>query len=190
MFVLALAAAAATVAPPIDLPLQVTSIRELGVEDRLRHAEALQVQRDFGRPEVDVVLDVWMPADDPTRIAGLRLWWSDDVDRFPFSEQIRDNLDIVYRPSSSRPGLWYVTVAGDGKRFTFEVELHDGEPMVFTDVTLADGRLLRRCRAESGLLYARRVMGIPVGIQGMVVACMAADGTMYRAPVRTTPARR
>jgi hypothetical protein len=66
------------------------------------------------------------------------------------------------------------------------VALHERRPVAFADVTLPGGRLVRGCRVDAAKLYARRVLGIPVGLHTMVVTCTAPDGTVHRAPVRAT----
>jgi hypothetical protein len=164
------------------LPLDVTAIADLGAVEQLRHTEVLQVRRDFGRPNVNVALDAWTPHDDAGKIDGVRLWWSDEVDRYPFSTRMLRHLDIDYRRLG--PHRWRVSVAGDGKRFAFDVALHDGRPAAFADVVLPGGRVVRRCRASSAELSARRILGIPVGVKRLVVTCTAPDGAQHRGAVR------
>ena len=93
----ALAATAVLGSVDIEVPPRVTPIVELATAERLRHAEVIRIERDFGRKNVDVAIDAWMPAHDGRRIAGVRLWWSDDVDRYPFSDRLRERLGIRYR---------------------------------------------------------------------------------------------
>lgn len=173
-----------TLSPPgLDIPMRVTPIEDLGAPEGVRHAEVLQVRRDFGQPHVNVALDAWMPERAPRRIEAVRVWWSDPVDRFPFSEQARRHLDLDYRRLG--PSDWKISVVGDDKRFTFDVALHQGRPAAFADVVLPDGRVVPRCRATTAQLYARRFLRIPVGVHSMIVTCTAPDGTIHRAPVRT-----
>lgn len=169
------------------LPLDVTPIADLDHVERLRHAEVLQVRRDFGQPNVNVALDAWMPESGAPRIEAVRVWWSDEVDRYPFSERLREHVKIGYERLAAQ--WWRITVAGEGKRFAFDVGLHDGKPAVYADVAVGR-RTIRRCRATSADLYAKRFLGIPVGLQAMVVSCTAPDGTQHRAAVRPVAARR
>ncbi len=167
------------------LPEGITPIAELGALPELRHAEVLQVERDFGRPNVNVAVDVWMPDGDTPRIDAVRLWWSDEIDRFPFSAAVLEQLDIDVQ--RREPSSWRVEIAADGKRFGFDVTLDHGQPAAFGDVVLDDGRVVRHCRAESALLSARRFLGIPIGLRAIVVACTAPDGARHVAPLRTEP---
>src|SRR5262245_40977825 len=109
----------------------------------MRHAEVLQVVRDFGRPEVNIALDAWRPADDAARIAAERVWWSDAVDRFPFNDHVLRHLVIDYQ--QIRPDRWRIRVEGDRKRFAFDVALYDGRPAVLADVVLRNGTTVRQC---------------------------------------------
>lgn len=164
------------------LPPQVTPIAELAIPRRLRHAEVIQIERDFGRSDVNVALDAWIPAHDPTRIEGVRLWWSDEVDRYPFSDRLRRRVAIRYE--QVRRDRWRVTVGGEGQRVVFDVALHEGRPALFADVMVRGNRVVRQCRADAALLKARRILGIPVGLRSMVLMCTAPDGTRHRGIVR------
>lgn len=163
-----------------ELPLGVTPIADLDAATDLRHAEVLEVHRDFGQPGVDIALDAWMAADGSDRIESVRLWWSDEVDRYPFSARMRKRIDIDYR--RLRPDRVRVTVAGQGRRFAFDVALVEGRPVALAKVKPAGRPPVRDCRVDTAQLHARRVLGIPVGLQSMIVVCSVGD-TFYRAPV-------
>ena len=168
-----------------ELPLQVTPIADVSAVADLRHDEVLQVVRDFGRPEVNIALDAWRPADDTARIDAVRVWWSDDVDRFPFNDRVLRHLVIDYQ--RVRPDRWRIRVEGDHKRFVFDVALHEGRAAVFADVALADGTIVRGCRAEAAQLRAQRFLGIPVGIDEMLVHCEDRAGARHRGRLRMQP---
>jgi hypothetical protein len=170
-----------------ELPPRITPIADLDALEQFRHTEVLQVERDFGQPNVNVALDAWTPVHDAGRIDGVRVWWSDEVDRYPFNARVRKQLAIDYR--RVRADRWRIRVGGARKHFVFEVALHEGRPAVFADVTVAGGGVVRRCRADSAQLYALRVLGIPVGLREMVVTCTAPDGTVHRGTVRVSTAR-
>ncbi len=170
-----------------ELPLQVTPIEALDVDDA-RHTEVLQVVRDFGRPEVNIAVDAWMPEGDAARIDAVRLWWSDDVDRFPFNDRVLRHLVIDYR--RVRPDRWKIRVAGDGMGFTFVVALHEGRPALFADVVRDDGHVVKACRADSALLRARRFLGIPIGLDTMLVRCSGPDGVAHRGRLHLAQPRR
>lgn len=186
--IITLAAAVTLSSPLSEVPRGVTPIAELGAVDRLEHAEVLQVRRDFGQPDVNVALDAWLPRDGSHRIDAVRLWWSDAVERFPFSEGVYERLAIDVRRLS--PERWRVTLNGEGQRVAFDVALDGDEPVALADVTLPDGRVERDCRVDAAQLYARRVLGIPVGLRSMIVSCTATDGAVHRAPVASDRAGR
>jgi hypothetical protein len=170
-----------------DLPLDVTPIADLDSLEAMRHTEVLQVRRDFGRPNVNVALDAWVNADAKS-IDGVRVWWSDEVDRYPFSEKMLRHLAIDY--DRVAPERWRVSVTGDGKQFAFDVALHEGRPAAFADVALPGGRSIKCCRARSASLHARKIFGIPIGVKSMVVTCTAPDGTEHRGALRPVRAKR
>jgi hypothetical protein len=172
-----------------ELPPQITPIAELDSVEQFRHAEVLQVRRDFGQSNVNVALDAWMPQHDDERIDAVRVWWSDEFDRYPFNAHVRKHLGIETRRVA--PSRWRIAVAGDGKRFAFDVALHEGRPAVFADVVLDDGRVVRGCRAHDAFLQARRFLGIPIGIAAMTVSCTDHEGTRHRGsiPMRRTRRR-
>jgi len=184
-FLLAMVATVTLGSVELELPQGITPIADLDAVDRMRHAEVLQVERDFGQPNVNVAVDAWMPADDAKRIDAVRLWWSDEVDRYPFSDDVRRHLTIDYR--RMKPSWWRIRVIGRHQSFAFDVALHDGRPAVFADVTLPSGRLVQHCRADSAQLHARRILGIPVGLRSMDVTCTARDGTVHHGSVRASP---
>jgi hypothetical protein len=164
------------------LPERVTPIADLDTVAGLQHEEVLQVGRDFGQPNVNVAVDAWLRADDPRRIDGVRVWWSDEVDRYPFSEEVLRHLAIEYR--QLKPDQWRIAVGGGRRRFAFDVAVHEGRPALFADVVLRGGRVVRHCRAASARLRARRVFGIPAGLQSLDVTCTADDGAVHQGHVR------
>jgi hypothetical protein len=90
---------------------------------------------------------------------------------------------LQYRRVSGRS--LKVIVAGDGKEFTFTVELaRDGGIHTFVAVDSEAGVYVPRCRTASAKLMARRVIGIPVGIAKVAVTCTDAAGTEHVGQVR------
>lgn len=171
-----------------ELPLQVTPIGDLATVQDMRHDEVLQVVRDFGRPEVNIAVDAWRPVGGDARIDAVRLWWSDDVDRFPFNDRVLRHLVIDYQ--RMRPDRWHIRVEGDHKRFEFDVALHEGRAAIFADVALADGTIVHDCRAGAAQLRAQRFLGIPVGLDRMVVHCTDEGGTRHRGELRIQSLKR
>jgi hypothetical protein len=158
------------------LPLAATEASELA-PDGLEHHEFLRIDRDFGKPEYEIVVDGWSPRLDPERISDVRIWWintSLDDRRTPFDRKLRRYIDIDY--VTNAPGRWTIRMRGDRKEFTFAVELERDRAAVYADVVTEQGTRIERCRAASGKLLARRFLGIPVGISAMTVECVDAHG--------------
>ena len=147
----------------------------------LEHAEVVRVRRDFGNPSVDIALDVWTPKAGSRSIRDVRMWWSDAVDRYPFEALAQRYVAVQY--NRLRKDRWNVSVTGDGKRFAFGIGLQGAAPAAYTTVSLPDGSRVRNCRVDDAKLYARRFLGIPVGVKDLVVVCRAPNGEMHRAPV-------
>ncbi|MBC8072888.1 MAG: hypothetical protein IAG13_31490 [Deltaproteobacteria bacterium] len=146
--------------------------------DELRHHEVLRIDRDFGMAHWEIALDGWLPRERTGRIAELRLWWVDTGDgdrRKPFSAHLRRYIDFGY--DKAEGSALAVRMAGDHKEYLFTVELDgEGAPVVYADITLDDGTRVDRCRCASGRLLARRVLGMPIGIQALRVKCTDARG--------------
>jgi hypothetical protein len=155
----------------------------------LRHIEVMRIDRDFGMAKWELALDGWMPQDGEAQIADLRLWWvnvEEDDRRKPMNAHLKRYIDFGFERVAD--GSLVVHLAGDGKRYEFEVALDPaGVPGVLVSVTLADGVVVTRCRCERGRLLARRLLGIPIGIASLQMRCVdpsgqAHDGTVpYRA---------
>ena len=176
--------AARKLEPPPAEKTPITALTAPG----LRHAEVVRVRRDFGNPEVDIALDAWTPERGTRGIQHVRMWWSDAVDRYPFEALALNYVSVHYRHFQA--DRWRVSVTGDGKRFVFSVRLHHDQPTAFTTITAADGAKIRDCMVDDAKLYARRFLGIPVGVRALVVVCRAPDGEMHRAPVVYETVRR
>jgi hypothetical protein len=158
------------------LPLAATDASELA-PDGLRHHELLRIARDFGKPQYEIVVDGWSRQLDPKTISDVRIWWINtarDGRRSPFDRKVQRYIDIEY--VTNAPGEWTVRMRGDRKEFTFGIELDEREASVYTSVVLEDGTRIERCRAASGTLLARRIVGIPVGISAMQVECVDEGG--------------
>jgi hypothetical protein len=146
----------------------------------LRHHEALRIDRDFGKPEFDLVVDAWSETARGD-LADVRLWWvktTANDRRSPLSTKAERYVDIDVRRDG--PNSMHVSVRGGGREFAFDVELGKGGAHVFTDVVTKDGETVEHCRTTSSRLIARRVMGIPVGLGALQVTCIDDDGRKVR----------
>lgn len=147
-------------------------------------SEVVRVKRDFGKPHFDLAIDAWIDAD-AARLARTRLWWVNTAEndrRKPLGRLIERMVHLQYKRLSN--SSFTVVVAGDGKEFTFTVELgDDGKAHAFVAVDTDGGRHIPRCRTDSARLLARRVLGMPVGIDRISVTCREGT-TLHRGQIR------
>ncbi len=149
-------------------------------EPALPAAEVVRVKRDFGKPHFDLVIDAWA---DPqaAKLHRTQLWWSNTSEndrRKPLGALIERMVKLKYQRISSTTVT--VAVAGDGKQFTFTVELAgDGQVHAYVAVDTEAGKHIRRCRTTSARLLARRVLGMPVGIERIAVTCKDSGGVEH-----------
>ncbi len=148
-------------------------------------AEVVRVKRDFGKPNFDLVIDAWADVE-AAKLREIRLWWTNTEEvhhRKPLGRMVERMVKLQYRRLSDTELT--VAVAGDGKRFTFTVELgKDGKVSTFVPIETRDGRHIRRCRTTSARLLARRVLGMPVGIDHIAVTCRDSHGTLHEGKLR------
>jgi hypothetical protein len=159
------------------LPFAATEATELA-PDGLRHQEVLRIDRDFGKPEYELVIDEWSQQADPQTISDVRIWWINtalDGRRTPFDRKLRRYIDIEYVKNA--PGEWTIRLRGDRKEFAFDIELDERhEAAAYASIVTDDGTRVDRCRAASGKLVARRFLRLPVGIAAMRIDCVDAEG--------------
>lgn len=150
----------------------VTAGEEPALTPGLPGIEVVRIKRDFGKPHFELAIDAW--TDDATgRLDETRMWWvntSEGDRRKPLGRVIERLVQLQYRRLSS--AALTVVVVGDGKEFTFTVErAGDGKVHAFVSVDAEDGRHVARCRVTQARLLARRVLGLPVGIERIAVTC-------------------
>ncbi len=154
-------------------------------EPALATSEVVRVKRDFGKPHFDLVIDAWTDAA-AARLHRAQLWWSNTSEadrRKPLGALIERMVKLQYRRLSSTSLT--VAVAGDGKEFTFTVELaSDGRVHAYVAIDTDGGRHIPRCRTDGVRLLARRVLGMPVGIASIAVTCTDAGGAVHSGQVR------
>lgn len=170
-------------APPMAAePVPETPASAPAVEARGPAVEVVRVKRDFGKPHFDLVIDAWS---DAGRLDETRLWWvntSESDRRKPLGRVIERMVHLHYQRLSET--ALTVVVAGDGKEFTFTVELAaDGKIHAFVPIDTDGGQHITRCRTDSARLLARRVLGMPVGIDRIAVTCRH-GGALHRGQIR------
>ncbi len=170
--------------PVPGIPSRPTAVAKL-TTDALLHRELLRIDRDFGKAHWEIALDGWLPREATATIHDIRLWWvnTDQANRRkPFSRHLSRVLKFSY--AREQDDSLRVELAGDGKLYVFAVAMDvEGKPAVFADVTLPDATTIERCRCDAGRLIARRVIGIPIGIERLSVRCKDAKGIEHDAVV-------
>ncbi|GEM_PF-5968556 len=165
-------------------PLRPTEPTELS-DARSKHVEVLRVTRDFGANYWHLVVDGWMPAHGG-ELEEVRLWWANVKEhdkRFPFSRKELHYVSMSYERKAAT--AWNVTFAGDGKSFTFSVELdgNSNTANAYADIFTDDSTVVEHCRVLRSRMIARRFIGIPVGLRGVRATCIDADGRRHRGMV-------
>jgi hypothetical protein len=162
------------------IPFTETAAEALSVQG-LRHHEALRIDRDFGKPEFDLVVDAWSETAHGD-LADVRLWWvktTANDRRSPLSTRAEKYVDIDVRRAGA--DAMRVAVRGGNREFEFAVELDaERHASVFIDVVTKDGNTVEHCRTTSGKLVAKRVLGIPVGLGALQVTCIDDAGRKVR----------
>lgn len=171
-------------APAPEVPSGPTAADELSTPT-LSHRELLRIDRDFGMDHWEIALDGWLARDAATKVEDIRLWWvnTDKANRRkPFSRHLSQVLKFSHARQDD--GSLHVTLSGDSKQYAFTIAMDKaGVPSVFADVELADASTVSQCRCDSARLIARRVIGIPIGIDSLKVRCRDGEGTSHDAVV-------
>lgn len=173
------------------VPLEATPAQALSTE-ALEHTELLRIGRNFGKQEFEIALDAWVDRERPRELALVRLWWARgdrDLERSPFGSRTRRHFEID--DSRIAPDHWRVNLIADRKVFSFEIQMDEnGKPAAYAAVRLPGGETIDRCRVDRGELQARRVLGVPAGIDDLAVACTAPDGVPRQGHIAWTPEQR
>jgi hypothetical protein len=181
---LLLAAATGIPAAAARVPYVTTEVTDLAPRG-LQHDEVLRIRRDFGKPSFEIVVDSWLPAQRPERIADVRLWWvQNDADdrRSPFGKKVHKYVELEYVPHND--DSWSVTLRADRKEFRFDVELTaEGDVQAYADIVVDGGITVQHCRATEGRLVARRLLGLPIGIKQLELTCVDAQGERHQGAV-------
>ncbi len=149
-----------------------------------RHVELLRIDRDFGKPHFDIVVDAWVPKDAPQRLAEARIWWlkrhRGDM-RGPFGKRSLRHVEV--RSRRLGPDRIRLSIGAGSARFSFDVVDEDGRVAAYTRVRTRDGRIVERCAARWGLLRAKKTLGIVRGIDRLEVTCRTPDGAVVEGDV-------
>jgi hypothetical protein len=179
MSVLLSFALASTVAAPMLSPLPEREIAcDALSQGGLEHREVIRIDRDFGKPEFDLVIDAWTTEQRPDALFDVRLWWvktTAEDRRSPLSSRARKWVDIDNTEIADNH--WRIRVRGDKKEFRFDVELaDDGRSHAYVDVETESGKRVKHCRLAEGELRSRKLLGLPIGIDGLYVTCVDGAG--------------
>ena len=170
----------------VRIPMAATAVADLNTQ-QLAHHELLRIERDFGKPQFVIALDAWVTTAAPKQLADTRLWWSrtdKNDERSPFGPGTKRHFEIAYdQPADNR---WDVHLVSDDKKFTFHIEVDDaGEPHAYATIQTTQGTI-DHCKASTGVLHARKVLGLPVGIDALDVDCTDDAGKPQRGSVAAT----
>jgi hypothetical protein len=145
------------------------------------HREVLRLGRDFGDADFKVAIDSWVSTSTPDEIAELRFWWVNadlDDERSPFGSKLRQHIGLEFVEND--PDDWTVKLQGNRKEFVFDVELGpSGDVAAYANI-VTDTGVVEHCRVEKGTFVARRLLGIPIGLKQLSIACVSPDGTAHR----------
>ena len=162
-----------------EVPLVTTPAADLEV-DGLEHVQVLRITRDFGKETFEIVMDAWLPDQDPSKLELVRLWWfktDKNGERGPFSESTKRHFDIAYKRVDA--GTWKVSLIADDKSFVFNVTADEkGKVSARSTVVSGDGEV-EDCDVTSGALRSKKFLGVPTGIDELRVECTGPDGKQH-----------
>ena len=171
--------------PADSIPHGQTPVSGLSTSSH-EHHEVLRIGRDFGKDHLIIVLDGWVRRAAPSDLTEVRLWWINarhDDRRGPFSNRTMSHFTIEYQRIDAR--TWAIMLHSDDKHFKFRVVFEAGSVRAYTTVVSASGLRIPRCRTLAGELRAKRFLGIPTGIEALIVTCIDPAGRRHTAPVVT-----
>jgi|LNFM01.1.fsa_nt_gb hypothetical protein len=154
-----------------------TGVRPLpggaGVPVDAVHHELVRIEQPF-HPNDDyaIVIDAWVASG---TLVDVRMGWVDtgagDA-RSRFGKGVRRHVDVEH--VQPEPRSWRISlVSGDVRRHLAITLDRDDRPAVWATIDAQGGAA--RCRVTAGRLVARRLLGVPVGLERLEVEC--ADGT-------------
>ena len=176
------AASVGVLASPI--PLRATPKDQLA-STSYDHHQLLRVQRDFGDPWRDIVVDAWMPKSGAGELTEVRLWWvesnQNDI-RKPFGKKTKKKVSVDY--DQRGPNAWDITFGAGGRKFRFNAELDaQGRPAVFGDVRVGR-KTVTHCRVDSAHLFAKKILDVTIGLDRLEVSCVDDQGKRHAGELR------
>jgi hypothetical protein len=151
--------------------------------------EVLRIDQDL-HPDDDyeIVVDAWVVGAD--ELLDVRMTWIDTANadrRSPFGRGVRRHLELEYGRRDSR--RWTVRLGARDRVWAIEIAMDaTGSVGAFADVRAA-GTILERCRIQRGALESTKLLGLPVGLDRIVVACIDAAGREHEGELVETEAR-
>ncbi len=166
--------------PDADPPPAVT-----GSDAAIRH-ELLRIEQQFHpNDEYRIVVDAWLTSEPTPSLVRVTMGWLDTGSgdaRSPFGKGVRRHVDVLYERRDA--SIWVIALVADDKRRELEVVLGpDGIARIFAEITTDVG--VTRCEPRGGKLLARRLVGLPIGLDRLEVECLVDHGEVVRGPVLT-----
>lgn len=162
-----------------EVPLVTTPAAELEVPG-LDHVQVLRIQRDFGKETFEIVMDAWVPDEDPAQLELVRLWWfksHKDGERGPFSDDTKRHFDIAYKRVDN--STWTVDLIAKKKHFEFTVTADKKGGVSAKSTVVSGDKTVEDCDVHSGSLRSKKILGVPTGINALDVECTGPDGTRH-----------
>ncbi len=162
-----------------------TPVAELSPGDT-EHATVLRIETDMRSDGYDIVIDGWMKGDS---LAEIRMWWlnpSAGDERSPFGRGVTRYVDIGYDRLDDDG--WRVRMRAGKKQFAFSIHNGDDGVEAFADVDTSAG-LVERCKVTKAKLKAKKMLGLPTGLDKIGVQCTDREGTVHNGTLRTKKVR-
>lgn len=171
------------------IPHRRTSVEALA-DAELRHQEVARIEQSL-HPDEDyqIAIDAWISSEPGNQLAEVRMWWVDtgkNDERSPFGRGVRRHIDIDYERRDAH--AFVVRMAEKEQVYLLDVELGaDGTAAAYATVTPSSGAAIEHCRVTGGRLVTKTMIGIPVGLERLEVACIDAAGQAQQGEVRPVP---
>jgi hypothetical protein len=183
LLALALVGSAFVAAPAIGAIVPWTKVPVAKLAPKgYQHQQVLQIDQDFHpNDDYEIALDAWIADQQPSEIAGVRMWWLDKStsnERSPFGKGVRKHIGITYEQQDD--GDWQVKISQGRKDYLFDVEMNErGDILAYADV-VTGGETVEHCRVDGSRLVARKILGIPAGLKGLDVSCVDESGAKHK----------